>query len=330
VGSVTQLTSTSQFQTGLLAGVLAAVLAAGWTIGLPSRWSRWPVAGLAYVGAALLALEAAGTKRLVLRPDGWGLATIVLAVGGGLLAQRRTDPVLTALVLLPAGAAALQDLRSLDPEWIGIAVACVVVVGGALAADFDVVQRRRSLGPLLLSGTALGIYATVPDTEAARVLVGAALPFAVAAALLPRFALGTGGAAGSVALWALVVAREGAARPGAVVGGLAALGLYVLEPIGRRAAVALVGPAPHLVELLRERVAAIAYALVLDAAVVLWMTRVAGLKESATTALVLTVPAAVGGAVFSVALTPESRLRPAASPATPTSAASRRTRAPWR
>lgn len=321
MGSVTQLTRTAQFELGLVVGAVGAALAVAWTLGLPSRWARWPVAGLAHVAAALVALEAAGTRRLLLRPDGWGLATVALAVGGGLLAQRGADPILTALVLLPAGAAALQDLRDLRPEWIGVAVAGVVVLGGALAADFDVVQRRRSLGPLLLAGTALGIYVTVPDTEAARVLVGVALPFALAALACPRLALGTGGAAGSVALWALVVARDGAARPGAVVGGLAALGLYVLEPVGRRVALALVGPATGPSARLRSRFTAMTYAVVLDGAIVLWMTRVVGLRESAIAALVLTIPAAIGGAVCSVALTPESGLRSAADPAPPSARA---------
>lgn len=309
MGSVTDMASTDQFQTGLVIGGVAALFVAGWTLLLPVRLARWPIAGLAHVGAVLVALEFAGSRRLVLRPDGWGLVTVALAVAGGLLAQRRTDPLLTGLVLVPAGAAALQDLRTIEPDWISVAVAAVVVVGGALAADFDVVQRRRSLGPLLLAGTALGIYATVPDTEAARVLVGVALPISIAAACCSRVALGTGGAAGSVAVWALVIARDGAARPGAVVGGLAALGLYLMEPLGRRVADVLVGPAPRSIALLEARIAAIVYTLVLDGAVVLWMTRVAGLRESAVAAFALTLLGAVGGATLSVALVPTTALR---------------------
>jgi len=102
---------------------------------------------------------------------------------------------------------------------------------------------------------------TVPDTEAARALVGVAIPFAIVALALPGVALGTGGAAASVTLWMLIVARDGAARPGAVIGGIGSLGLFVCEPIARRLAPLV---RARTMELL-DHLAALTAAIVLDA-----------------------------------------------------------------
>jgi hypothetical protein len=323
VGSVTQLTGSAEFSAGLTAGVVAALAVAGWRLGAPERWRHFPVAGLAHVAGALIALEAAGTATNTVRPDSWGLVAVGFAFAGGLSVQRRPQLFIVALMLVPAGVTALYDLRHAQPHWIAHAVAAAIVVGGALAADLDLAQVQRSLGPCLLVGTAVGIYVTVPDTEAARALVGVAVPLAIVALALPAVALGTGGAAASVTLWMLIVARDGAARPGAVIGGIGSLGLFVCEPVARRIAGLVHARAMQVL----DRVGALGVALVLDAAVVWWASRVAGLRRDVVPATVLLIPAVVVGVLGATLLAPPRSPRattPGSRPPAPPHGRSRR------
>jgi hypothetical protein len=122
--------------------------------------------------------------------------------------------------------------------WPGLALA-TAAVAAALAA-FDRRWGRLGLLPLLLALSAAGIWATVPDTEAALVLLGAALAMALLGRPGPlagrRPGLASFGVAGSLAVAAVlvwVVATGGAGRPGSVVGGLACLGLLAVEPAAR-------------------------------------------------------------------------------------------------
>ncbi len=297
MGSVTDLTNTSQFAAGLVAGLVAAAIVAGIALALDARARRFPLAGLAHASAALVALGVAGTAHQQIRPDAWGLVAVALAAVAGLVAQRFADPALVAMLLVPAGAAVLYDLRNLPDAWMAPVVAAAVVVGGALAGDFDLAQRHRALGPMLLAGTAFGIYSTVPDTEAARVLVGVALPFMALAMAWPVPLLGSGGAAATVTIWLLLAARDGATRPGAVIGAIGCLGLFVWEPIGRRVAAQLLANRPPAIV---ERAAVIVAALIFDALVVFWAARVAGLHRDGATAALLLAPAAIVGAVAAV------------------------------
>jgi hypothetical protein len=182
----------------LFAGAVMAAL--GWTLGLP--------AGLA-IGLILLAGAGAG--------QGMGrrwLLTAPLAVSGGWL------------VVFSSGAA-------LEGIGLRLLVATAMVLGGWLLADFDHRWRGRGLGPVLVAVSAGGIYATVPDTEQAMVALGVAAPLAVLGWPRPLAALGRGGAfaVSGVLLW--VVAAGGAGRGSSVVGGVACLGLFAVEPLAR-------------------------------------------------------------------------------------------------
>jgi hypothetical protein len=131
----------------------------------------------------------------------------------------------------------------------GIAVAAVA---GALLADFDRRWRRHGLAPLLLAVSAAGVYATVPDVEAAVVVLGVALPLALLGwpgplapggvpvpgprpgpPRPPPPSLGVAGSLAAAALLVWTVAAGGAGRPGSVVGGLGCLGVLAVEPLAR-------------------------------------------------------------------------------------------------
>src|ERR671937_14086 len=92
-------------------------------------------------------------------------AGLLLGLAGTLacLAARARRPGAPVAGLALAGAAA--------------AVAAGAVAAGVLLADFDRRWWRHGLALPLLAVTAAGVYATVPDVEAALVVLGAALPF---------------------------------------------------------------------------------------------------------------------------------------------------------
>ena len=207
---------------------------------------------------------------------------------------RRRPPAVAGLAL--AAAAVIGFAVAAPPRpalgWPAL-VAATAAVAAALAA-FD--RRWRSLGlaPALLAVTAAGIWATVPDVEAALVLLGAALPMALLgwplflarrAPARPPPAFGAAGslAVAGVLVWA--VASGGTGRPGSLVGGLACLGLLAVEPAARGLDPRRRSPLDPL-----ERRPGLAWAaLAAQLALVAGAARVVGRPERATTALGLAV-----------------------------------------
>ena len=171
------------------------------------------------------------------------LGVVALAVGLMLALPGRgrgAAPVPVAgLLFAVALAAGIQLTLGLPGEPVpgpvlGLLAVAAAVGVAALLADFDARWRHRGLGPVLLTISLLGVYATVPDTEMALVAMGAALPLSLLGWPWPLAAWGRAGAwmaAGSL-LW--VVAFGGVGRGSAVVGGIACLGLLAVEPIARR------------------------------------------------------------------------------------------------
>jgi hypothetical protein len=110
-----------------------------------------------------------------------------------------------------------------------------IVAGGALVADVDRRTARRGLGPLLFAVSVGGVYATVPDTEQALVLLGVAAPVALLGWPLRRAGLGAAGSPAAVAVLAWSAAVGGVGRPSSIVGAVGCLGLFVVGPVSRRA-----------------------------------------------------------------------------------------------
>lgn len=237
----------SQLRAGLVLGLLATAVAA--TITLWQRRARPEgdlpgLAGLAVAGAATLALwwdgQAAG---------GLALGLMLLAAGGLIATATSAGWLARAAVALP-GAAVLATHAALpDDAWVRPLVLVGIVAGGTLVADFDRRWQHFGYGPIMAAGTALGVSVTVPETQHAIVLLGAALPAILLA--WPR-QLARLGSAGSLTLTGIVLwvsAVDGAARPTAIVGGAACLGLLLLEPAlhaakGRRRPFDMGKPAP--------------------------------------------------------------------------------------
>jgi hypothetical protein len=171
----------------------------------------------------------------------FGAAATLLCLAVWAWRRNRAVPApVVGLALAAAGAAAIAASEvptglALRPPWmVGLAG-----VAGLLLADFDRRWRRQGLAVPLLLVTAAGIYLTVPDVEAAVVVLGASLPPVLLGWPVPFWrahpppSLGLPGALATAGLLVWTVASGGAARPGSVVGGLGCFGVLAVEPLAR-------------------------------------------------------------------------------------------------
>ena len=117
------------------------------------------------------------------------------------------------------------------PHWVKTLVVATVVIGGTLVADFDRRYRDRGWAPAMFAVSAIGLYLTVPDTERAMLLLGAALPVVLLGWPFPLASLGAVGAYPCVGALAWVAAFDGRGRLSAIVGGVACLGFFAAEPV---------------------------------------------------------------------------------------------------
>jgi hypothetical protein len=226
------------------------------------------------------------------------VAMVVLAVGpfvAQLVLPRQ--PAVWMAAAVPGALMFTEATDIADLSWDRTVIVVATVVGGALVADFDAMHGRAGLPPAMLALTLLGAYVTTPETQTTILLAGAALPIALLGWPAVLGSLGAGGAFAATALLSWAVVLDGNFRPGAVVGGITGLGMFVVEPVVRR---------------LWRRQETHQWMVVAGLHVVLVgaCTRVAGLLTSAAQAAVL---AAIAHAVAAVLLVvAEQRLtRPA-------------------
>lgn len=220
--TIADLLTRPQFHAGILAGLAAWIV-----VRILSASSRgW---GLALSGATIVGVNISIDRRLSTTA---GL--VLLAVGGVLLERWQNDPDRSPLPWFLIGlGAVLTTLRGGLPGtmWIQFAAPVLIVAIGYWMSVWSVLPQRRLLGPMMAI-TAFGIWTTVPDTDSARVLLGAALPLAIGS--LPREGHLKLSLAGSFPLagaliW--VAATGGEARHGSIVGAWACLGLVLLLPL---------------------------------------------------------------------------------------------------
>jgi hypothetical protein len=266
------------------AGVSLAVVAVLALVrALSGRW--WSGAGLA---AALGALVGLATAELLPLP----LALVGGIVALGIAAQLATRWALLAGVLPAAVGAvlvgvAVGEAADAAPQWARIATGTVAGVAALLVGDLED-ARPRLLG-VCLAVSAVSVYVAVPDTESVRPLVGAA--GAAALLSLPRdIAANAAGSAAALGLLAWSVGVGGWPRPGAVVGGLACVGVLVLGRVIRWARTPIVA------------------LLLAHVAVVAIVARIAGLRERAVVAGLI-VASAFAAAVVALLVTGRPRPR---------------------
>ncbi|MEX0666256.1 MAG: hypothetical protein WD598_16000 [Acidimicrobiia bacterium] len=255
------------------------------------RWRAtnrvFPVAGLVGVGAAILALRE--TDAVLGDADDLyrGLAALAAA---GLVAAIPKVPWFVRLVTLVPGAVLVSDAASsvthskIGGDWVRVLVLVAVVAAGTAIVGFDRHYARDGLGPVALAVTAGGVFLCVPDTEQALSLVGAFAAVALLGWPKPLCSLGAAGAAPAVGLVAWTTAVGGRGRPASIVGGIACVGLLLLEPAVRSLLRSRARPAP------REPWSRDALVIVaIHLGVVVLCSRLAGSRSSATVAAVVVI-----------------------------------------
>ena len=297
-----------ELHAGAIAGAVALLVGALVVLGLRAggrgTGSRPGIVGPLLVAATVAAIGGIGPFEQVWPvPARIALALVALWVAGE-IGARTAAPVGAVLAL--AGGLALVDPAAHFPGWVAAILVLGPAVAGTTAADLDRRDRREGLGPLLLLVSIGALYTTVPDTELALVLLGAAVPVTLLAWPRPWARLGAGGSYAAVGLFLWVATLEGSGRAGSVVGAVATLALLVAEPIGRALA-------PHVpVDRLPDWTAPEADGRVPKVALVVaqlllaaYAARVAGLVDSPLVALALALPVlAIGTAVGARAAVP--------------------------
>jgi hypothetical protein len=229
VSTLTDLLTRAEFLTGVGAGIVA--LGILYAFG-PLRNARagglwaWLLAG---AGVVWIHFQVGRRLSLV-------LALAVLGVGGWLLdrTRGRTDDAawkVVAWVSILLGAYMFSARSGLPAiGWLRIAAPALAVVSALAIRRWGDAYRPQHLG-LLFAISAFGIWTTVPDTEGARMLLGAALPMALGTLnTIGGWARG-GGAFALTGLATWIVALGGETRQASIVGGWACLGLLVAVPL---------------------------------------------------------------------------------------------------
>lgn len=218
----------------------------------------------------MVVATAMGSASIVARPLGLVLGLAVLILGGEL--NRRSLPAGLALIGLGAFVVALRSGIE-TVWWIQLGTMLFVVVAGWTIAKVDGQLGISGIPALMIGGTVFGVWATVPDTELARVLMGVVAATMVAAWPLRRVRIGSGGAYALAGLLAWTVAIAGEGRVGSIIGGWATIGAFAIAlgttHIARIHAWMLFG---------------------LHALSVLLASRVAGLQESHYAAVAIAAP----------------------------------------
>lgn len=211
-----------EFLAGLVLGTVALVL----LLIAPTELRSW--------GVALAAVVAIGVNLAEGRRLAMTLGVVLLAVGGGLLDGRRVSGERSPLWpwLIVGGGALLVTTRGglAGDVWLQLAAPMAIVGSGYLMSKWPEGESSPMLGPLFLV-TAFGIWVTVPETETARVVLGAAIPLAAATSGHIGARLRAPGAYALAGLLVWIVAVSGIPRPASIVGGWASLGLFLLMPL---------------------------------------------------------------------------------------------------
>ena len=271
--TIADLFTRPDFLIGVTLGVATRLASTG------PRRLQW---GLFLAIAVIAAVSVMVTRRLGL------LAAIALvAVGGALLdrfnGNRQMDWAGWTVVAAGAVLAALRSGIHRQGVWLVVAFPIVLVATGWALRSWRGHEFERLL-PLLFAISAFGVWITVPDTEAPRILLGAALPLLID---------GPGEKLGGLA-WMAAFALAGTTTWIAAFGGDVRHGSI----IAAWAAVGLIGVWPPIINQLHLSVRAV---LGLHLATVILVTRVFGLWETALAALIGVAGTALAGLIVASA-----------------------------
>lgn len=223
MSAIAEAASSPELHLGVAAGALAIA-----TIALVPAMRRVPITVVTGAGAAAVVVAMARSMT-----GGWW-TVLGLAGLAGAAAVRSASP---QLALVTVGILALA--ASAPSRTAGGFLGAAVVVAALAVADV-VAARGPALTAALLALSVAGVWAAVPDTEEILLVGGVlALPLVVTVAggldrLDVRWSLPSAAAIVGPVVWAAVVGGRG--RPGSMVGGVACLGVLLVEPAARRIA----------------------------------------------------------------------------------------------
>jgi hypothetical protein len=295
------LVDAAELHAGLLAGlVLLVVLVPVRLLGGARRESRSTrelvpsLLGPAIVVGTVAAIAGWGPFEEI-----WSVPARVVAGFGvlwlaGELGGRTSRPGLVGPAIAVVGGALLVEPQAHFPDWVTALLLVGPGLAGAAAADLDRRGAAFGIGTILFAISTVALYTTVPDTELVLPLLGVTVPLVVLAWPVARARLGNGGAYAAVGLFLWIGVLEGSGREGSIVGGAAALGVLVAEPVGR----ALAGRRRDRTRVTRQpNPGALVAAQVVVAA---WTARVAGMLDEPGLALAVALPAAVAAVAVGV------------------------------
>lgn len=211
-----------QFHAGLLSGLVAWLVV--YTLS-PKRYG-W---GVALSAATIIGVHVSVDQRL-----GTATGLTLLAIGGALLSRAgRPSQDLLPWLIIGVGAIVTTVRGGLPgTTWIQFTAPVLIVVFGFWMSGWGNLPQRRLLGPLFAI-TAFGIWSTVPDTDTARVLLGAAIPLFFATLSSVGLRLSVAGAFPLAGIVVWVAATGGEARQASIVGAWACIGILLLLPLLR-------------------------------------------------------------------------------------------------
>jgi hypothetical protein len=302
--SLREIIDRPEFRAGLRWGFALTALVA--VAGIVSIWlfrRPVPVAGLIVAVALAKGMEQSGGL-----PSNVTLGLVYLAFAGlcaELLASLWRPLGFTGILFAIPGALLLTSSTGLpDVSWVEPLVVFTVVVGGTLVADFDRRHHQRGWSVVMYAVSVAGVYFTVPDTERALVLLGASLPLLLLGWPVALASLGTTGAYPAVGALAWMAAVEGRGRPGAIVAGVACLGLFLVEPLVRLLKLG----AATVFETLPQRSWAVIPVVAAHLAFVFVASRVAGVRTEVGEAVALVAMELGIGLAVALLLDSEARV----------------------
>ncbi|MEM9036994.1 MAG: hypothetical protein AAGA99_03275 [Actinomycetota bacterium] len=245
-------------------GAIAAVL-------LSTVFARGPAGGWP-IAVGLVAGVAAGTEEIPSELIAGLIAAMVLEVGGRLV----LDGVLPRAVRTAVAIAAAGVVAGVETRDVPVLVAAAILVVPSLSEQSRATPR---LAPMLVAISAFGIWVTVPDTEQATALLGAAGAVALVG-LAGTLVVDRFGAVACTAALLVTVGLGGGVSQAPLLGGLVAVAALTLSPAVRRI-------------LLRAPIAPVVAAVHVVVAVL--AARMAGLSETGTAAAAIGVAAGTGG-----------------------------------
>lgn len=212
-----------EFHAGLLAGLAAWLVV--YTLS-PRRYG-W---GVALSAATIIGVHVSVGQRL-----GTATGLTLLTLGGALLSRSRDSSYQKPLSWLIIGlGATVTTVRGGLPGalWIQFLAPVMIVVSGFWMSRWGNLPQRRLLGPLVAI-TVFGIWSTVPDTDTARILLGAAIPLLFATLPSTGLRLSAAGAFPLAGIVVWVAATGGEGRHASIVGAWACVGILMLLPLLR-------------------------------------------------------------------------------------------------